>query len=162
MSLHASVSNTKVVERITVGQLVVNGEVSITLDIRLLVQPSSRILHELDRVGAARGCLVFGDPDVLSEHVVGFLDVVGEGLDRGVARGPLPVDVDEVDLAVLAGVHEVREVFEADVVRVAVGDGGGADLDVLAAVGVHELLVLADGDVDRDAGTTLALSTVVY
>ena len=158
ISVDTSVSSTKFVQRIAVGHLRVNREISITLHKVLLVHPRASVLQELDLVNTS-GCLVLGDPDGLAGQLVRLFDVVGEGADVGSSLR-LPVNADEVDGAASALVEEVLEVAETLVVFPTVGDGGRANLDSLVGIGLDEFPVLGNGSADVHAGSTLFDGTV--
>jgi len=123
--------------------------VGVTLDPGLSVHPGKDLLKEL--VGVARSDTKLGNPNRLVEGLVELGEVVLEVLS--VVPGVVVGD-DEVDLAAVAGRHELLEVVDSLVGLVGVGDGRRADAETLGGEGLDELLVGCGSSCDVDVGTS--------
>lgn len=123
--------------------------VGVTLDPGLSIHPGKDLLKEL--VGVARSYTELGDPDGLVKGLVELGEVVLEVLS--VVSGVVVGD-DEVDLAAVAGRHELLKVVDSLVGLVGVGDGRRADTEALRGEGLDERLVGRGGSSDVDVGAS--------
>lgn len=123
--------------------------VSVTLNPGLSIHPGKNLLQEF--VGVTFSNTELGDPNRFVEGVVELPQVVLEVLRLvpGVVVGD-----DEIDLASVAGVHEILEPIDALVRLVGVGNCRRADPETLCGEGLDELLVGRDGSRDIDVGAS--------
>lgn len=128
------------------------------------VQPGQNLI---DKVGLAAGPDVakLGDPDGLSVGLTdGLADMIFKVRDRGrdaVARAAVPMDVEEVNLATGALLHESLEPGEALGGR-GVGDAGGAEFGGAAGKLLHVCVPAGDGVGRGEGGATVVEAHVGF
>lgn len=130
----------------------INGEVGVTVDEVLAVEPSDGVPEELVLV-AALG-LELGDPDRLASQVVHVLYVRCEGVDIGRA---IPVSGDVVDSAAAAG---SQELLHGSDTGVAVSGRDDDDVGVSIGNGLDLGHVSGHRAGNVHAGTTAALAVL--
>jgi hypothetical protein len=124
-------------------------EPSVTLNVVQAIQPRKDSFQEGVLLGLGSAGLELGDPErLLATGGVGVLYVLLEVGDVG--GGIVPVDADEVDLAVGAGREEGLEPGETHG-RATVGNGGGTELG-FAGEGHHVGLEAGGGVTGRKVG----------